>query len=74
VSWLVVVNYAEHQSQCYVRLPFEDLAGKTWRLEDRIGGAVHDREGEDLKTRGLFLDLGPWAYHAFEFKAVQVSV
>ena len=32
---LVAVNYADNQSQCYVRLPFADLGGKTWRLRDR---------------------------------------
>ena len=31
------VNYADNQSQCYVRLPFADLGGKTWRLQDRLG-------------------------------------
>jgi hypothetical protein len=27
---LVAVNYAPNQSQCHVRLPFADLAGKKW--------------------------------------------
>jgi hypothetical protein len=34
---LVVVNYADHQSQCYVGLPWTDLAGQTWTLEDMLG-------------------------------------
>ena len=31
---LVTVNYAPNQSQCYVRLPFADLADRQWRLDD----------------------------------------
>src|SRR5262249_3526245 len=40
---LVTVNYASNQSQCYVRLPFGDLAGHRWRFQDLMGTAVHDR-------------------------------
>jgi len=63
---LVAVNYADHQSQCYVALPWDDLAGRTWRLHDRLGGAVYDRDGADLSVRGLYLDMPAWGYHAFE--------
>lgn len=68
---LVTVNYAGHQSQCYVMLPWGDLAGRTWRLHDQLGGAVYDRDGADLATRGLYLDMPPWGYHAFEVQPVQ---
>ena len=39
---LVVVNYAFHRSQGYALLPWDDLAGRTWRLHDRLGEAVYD--------------------------------
>lgn len=63
---LVAVNYSPHQSQCYVGLPWGDLPGRTWRLKDRLGPAVYDRDGEDLARRGLYLDLTAWGYHVFE--------
>ncbi len=63
---LVVVNYSGHQSQCYVSLPWDDLAGRTWRLRDRLGTTMYDREGEELSFQGLYLDLPAWGYHAFE--------
>ena len=63
---VVAVNYAENQGQCYVRLPFADLGGKTWRLRDLLGPATYDRDGDGLETRGLFLDMKPMSYHAFE--------
>ena len=63
---MVAVNYAENQGQCYVPLPFADLGGKTWRLRDLLGPATYDRDGDGLKTRGLFLDMKPMSYHVFE--------
>jgi hypothetical protein len=66
---LVAVNYAANQSQCYVRLPFANLAGKRWRLCDLLSDAVYDREGNDLLNRGLYLDMPAWSYHLFELTA-----
>ena len=62
---LVVVNYAPNQSQCYVRLPFADLDGSQWRLEDQIEEVIYDRDGSDLRSRGLYLDVPPWQASVF---------
>jgi hypothetical protein len=53
---VAAVNLASHRGQCFVRLPFTDLGSRRWRLRDQLGTAVHDREGDDLVARGLFLD------------------
>ena len=65
---LVAVNYAPNQSQCYVRGPFEPLAGRQWRLKDLLGEATYQRDGDDLASRGLYLDLAPWQYHVFDMR------
>jgi hypothetical protein len=62
---VVAVNYAPNQSQCYVALPFGDLAGAEWQLADQIDGAVYDRNGSDLQSRGLFVDAAPWQTSVF---------
>jgi hypothetical protein len=62
---LVTVNYAPNQSQCYVRLPFTDLGNCQWRLQDVLGDATYDREGNDLHARGLYLDVPPWQASVF---------
>jgi len=62
---VVAVNYAPNQSQCHVRLPFADLAGRKWRLQDLLRPASHEWNGEDLQGRGLFLDLAPWQASVF---------
>jgi hypothetical protein len=63
--WLVVVNYAPNQSQCYVRLPFAGPGIGRWRLKDLIGAATHERAGDELATRGLYLDEPPWRAQVF---------
>jgi hypothetical protein len=65
---LVAVNYAPHHSQCYVRLPLAGLGGSQWRLQDLLGDARYEREGNDLQSRGLYLDVPPWHVHVFELK------
>lgn len=62
---LVAVNYAPNQSQCRVRLPFGNLAGAAWRLRDQMSPAVYDRDGNDLQSHGLFLDMAPWQSAVF---------
>ena len=62
---LVVVNYADHHAQCLVALPWPELAGHAWRLQDGLSNAVYDRDGTELVGRGLYLDLPPWGRHAF---------
>jgi len=62
---LVTVNYAANQGQCYVWLPFPDLAGHTVRFKDLMGPASYDHAGNDVESKGLYLDLPPWGYHVF---------
>jgi hypothetical protein len=42
------------------------LVGRTLRLKDVTGAASYDRDGGELDSRGLYLDLPPWGYHVFD--------
>jgi hypothetical protein len=57
---VIAVNYAANQSQCHVRLPFANLSGKKWRLQDQLAAGDYERNGDDLSGRGLYLDMAPW--------------
>ena len=63
---LVTVNYATNQSQCYVRLPLLDLAGRTVRFKDLMGPSCYERDGNELLSQGLYLDVPGWGHHVFE--------
>ena len=62
---VVAVNYAPNQSQCHVRLPFAELAGKQWQLQDQLSTARYAWNGDDLQGRGLFLNSAPWEARVF---------
>jgi glycosidase len=63
---LVAVNYAGNQSQCLVRLP-APAAGAV-HFTDTMGALAFERDGGELQSRGLFLDMPAWGYHVFEVK------
>ncbi|HEX6892676.1 MAG TPA: hypothetical protein VF141_18340, partial [Chryseolinea sp.] len=62
---IIVANYAPHQSQCYLKLPFQELAGSQWMFKDMMGEDFYIRDGNNLQAAGLYLDLRPWQYHVF---------
>jgi alpha amylase-like protein len=66
---LITVNYSGQQGQCYIPLPFDELRGHPVRLQDRMSPAIYDRDGDELLTRGLYLDVPAWGYHVFEMNA-----
>jgi Alpha amylase, catalytic domain len=66
---LGVVNFQPNQAQCYVRLPFPELAGRAQDLIDLLGPARYRRDGDELLGRGLYLDLPAWGFHLFSVEA-----
>jgi hypothetical protein len=62
----VCVNYGATQGQCYVTPPLPELQGKAVELRDLMGTARYERDGNELVSRGLYLDLPAWGYHVFE--------
>ncbi|MGH8754381.1 MAG: hypothetical protein ACREU0_00835 [Burkholderiales bacterium] len=59
---LVVVNYAPNQSQCYARLPFPDLAGRTVQFKDLMSPASYERHGDDLLRGASISTCRPGAF------------
>jgi glycosidase len=62
---IVAVNYAPNQSQCHLRLPFANLVGKKWLLQDQLSNANYEWNGDDLQEKGLYLDMAPWQASVF---------
>jgi len=70
---IVAVNYAANQSQCHVPLSIANLTGRRWHLHDQLSAAQSEWNGDDLKGRGLFLDLAPWQACVFCMKPAEAS-
>jgi hypothetical protein len=54
---LVCVNYSDHQSQCYVRL--DNMSVGEWQLKDLLSDVSYIRDGDEMQSRGLYLDMKP---------------
>ena len=52
-----------------VRVPWDQLRGRNWRMDDVLSGRSYTRSGDDLRGPGIYVELGPWACHFFRFEA-----
>jgi hypothetical protein len=64
---LIVVNLSGARAQGQVSVPWEDLAGRSWKLTDAFTGEVYERDGTQLCDPGVYVDLNAWGYHVLEF-------
>jgi hypothetical protein len=62
---LVVVNYSPHPSQCFVRVRCLDLTSSPVWIKDLLSPVQLQQDGDELRSKGLFLDLPPWGYRVF---------
>jgi len=68
--YLVVVNYGGGDAQARVHVPWDELRGKTWRLDDLLSDEVCDRSGDEMREAGLYVDLRPWRCNVFRMSAL----
>lgn len=64
--YLIVVNLSDCPSQGRVQIRWADAAGAKWLLVDALAGATHVRDGNEMLSHGLYVDLGPWKCHFFQ--------
>jgi hypothetical protein len=65
--YLIVVNLSGASAQALVRIPWDDVKGKSWQLADVFSGDVYKREGDEMVDPGFYVDLLAWGYHLFQF-------
>jgi hypothetical protein len=65
---LIVINFADRPAAARIHPPWDDLAERTWRLHDVVSGDVFVRDGTEIATSGLFVQLTPWAFHVFALR------
>ena len=57
---LVVINYADAPAQARVRLPWDDLANRTWSLHDALGAGASTVTGARSPPTGCTSGSTPW--------------
>lgn len=68
--FLIIVNFSAGAAQGLVKVPRDELRGKTWRLNDVLSGESYDRSGDEMRDTGLYVDLGPWQFNLFQVRAL----
>jgi len=51
----------------------DELRGKTWSLNDLLAGETYDRNGDEMRDTGLYVDLKPWQCHFYKLSLAQVK-
>ena len=64
--YLIVINFREGTAQAHVHVPWDELRGRTSRLDDLLSGETYDRSGDEMRVAGLYVDLKPWQCHLFQ--------
>jgi hypothetical protein len=67
---LIVVNLSSTAVQARVHLPWQEIRGEMWRLDDSLSDAIYDRDGDEMKTDGLYVELAPWAGQILAFHRI----
>lgn len=65
--YLIIVNLSDGSSQARVQLPWSEVAGRKWRLFDELTRESYERDGGEMLSPGVFVDLPPWGIHFFRF-------
>jgi hypothetical protein len=63
---LVVLNLSAALAQGRVRVPWRDLGGRCWRLQDVLSSETYLRDGEELVASGLYVELAGFGFHWFK--------
>jgi hypothetical protein len=65
--YLIIVNLSDSPAQGRVKVTWADANGVEWHLLDAISGAIYERPADEMRSPGLYVELGHWNYHFFEF-------
>jgi hypothetical protein len=63
---LVVVNLSDAPAQGLLRVPWDELPGHDWQLAELLGTETFERNGDEMRGAGIYIDLPPWGYHLLE--------
>jgi hypothetical protein len=65
---LIAINLSDFPVQARIRVPWADVAGTTWKLTDMLADVSFQREGDEMLSAGLYVELKPWGHHFLSFE------
>jgi hypothetical protein len=64
--YLIAVNLSDGFVQAQVQMRWADAAGAKWHLIDVLSDTTYERDGDEMVSPGLYVELGPWNFHLFQ--------
>jgi hypothetical protein len=64
--YLIGVNLSDTPAQALVQVGWKEVGSGTWQLTDVLSGAIYERNGSEMVSTGLYVELGPWSSHFFQ--------
>ena len=61
---VILVNLSDCAVQARVHVRW--AGGGKWLLMDALSGATYERDGDEMLSPGLYVELAPWKYHFFQ--------
>jgi hypothetical protein len=65
--YLIVVNLSDCPVQAQVQVRWADAGGRKWHLIDLLSGVTYERNGDEMLSAGLYVELAPWNSHFFQY-------
>lgn len=65
-KYLIAINFSDSPVQAKVQVTWPDAGGRRWRLLDTFSAAAYERDGDEMASPGLYVELAPWNYHLFQ--------
>jgi hypothetical protein len=63
---LIAVNLSDNPVHARVHVPWEEVRGETWHLTDALSDTSYERDGDEMASSGLYVELEPWGYSFFQ--------
>ena len=64
--YLIAINFSDSPVQAKVQVTWPDAGGRRWQLVDTFSRAAYERDGDEMASSGLYVELAPWNYHLFQ--------
>jgi hypothetical protein len=64
--YLIAINFSDAPAQARVQVTWPGARDTKWQLRDTFSSAVYERDGDEMLSPGLYVELAPWNYHLFQ--------
>jgi len=61
---LIAVNFSDDPLQARLQVPWAENRTQ-YILMDALSSVTYERDGDEMRSPGLYVALGPWEYHIF---------